>query len=97
MPLQYAPSSTQVAGRELKCLASGASAPGAGQPGADGVPAAGERDWLRELEVCKFCVPAQSSLCITPSHRVQPSDYMVGPTIPEPPPAENKGILTLQV
>lgn len=93
MRLQYAPSSTQVAGIELKCPASGASAPGAGQPGVDGVPAAGEGPV--EGTGGKFCVPAQSTLCITPSCRVQPSDYMVGPT--EPPPAENKGILTLQV
>jgi len=54
-------------------------------------------NWLRELEVYKFCVPAQSTLCTTPSHRVHFSDYIVELTIPEPPPAENKGILTLQM
>lgn len=51
--------------------------------------------WLRELEVCKLQVPAQSTVCTTPSRCVQLLDCIVGPTIPEPPPAENKGIFTV--
>lgn len=45
--------------------------------------------------MCELRVPAQSTLCTTPSHCVQLLDCIVGPTIPELPPAENKGIFTV--